>query len=493
MRVDWADPRQRLWLLGASLALGVAVLLLGRSWLGERLLPDPRMTSRIEQANAALRAGRLSAADGSGARELFESVLAVDPDQMQAREGLLAVRTAAVLRVREALATHRLQEAQRQLELARALSAPQVELEPLQVRLVELRAASADVSGLLAKAAAPGLDEESVLSLYRRVLAIDADNAAAIEGRERLLAARLQRAHSALEAGRVREAQTLVDGVLAEDPAHLDLPPARPALGEALSALQARQAAVLARAAADERRGRWDRAAARYQRLLEEDAALAGPREGLQRLATLAAQRAQRQAADFQFTRSEASLAKAKRWSPDAPQVAVAERSLARSRQARARLRQGGGDRARIPALVADAEAAIERGDYTTPPGASAWDRLRMIAAIDPSSKELARVEREFSAATRRCFEQALDAGKLNRAQACLDARVLQDAGSVTEPARAALAERWLAYADERIGAGDWSEAERALANARRWQPANAGVKAAETRLRTARRSAPAR
>ena len=259
MRVDWADPRQRLWLLGASLALGVAVLLLGRSWLGERLLPDPRMTSRIEQANAALRAGRLSAADGSGARELFESVLAVDPDQMQAREGLLAVRTAAVLRVREALATHRLQEAQRQLELARALSAPQVELEPLQLRLVELRAASADVSGLLAKAAAPGLDEESVLSLYRRVLAIDADNAAAIEGRERLLAARLQRAHAALEAGRVREAQTLVDGVLAEDPAHLDLPPARAALGEALSALQARQAAELARAAADERRGRWDR------------------------------------------------------------------------------------------------------------------------------------------------------------------------------------------------------------------------------------------
>ena len=243
MRVDWADPRQRLWLLGASLALGVAVLLLGRSWLGERLLPDPRMTSRIEQANAALRAGRLSAADGSGARELFESVLAVDPDQMQAREGLLAVRTAAVLRVREALATHRLQEAQRQLELARALSAPQVELEPLQLRLVELRAASADVSGLLAKAAAPGLDEESVLSLYRRVLAIDADNAAAIEGRERLLAARLQRAHSALEAGRVREAQTLVDGVLAEDPAHLDLPPARAAIGEALTELQARQAA----------------------------------------------------------------------------------------------------------------------------------------------------------------------------------------------------------------------------------------------------------
>ena len=70
---------------------------------------------------------------------------------------------------------------------------------------------------------------------------------------------------------------------------------------------------------------------------------------------------------------------------------------------------------------------------------------------------------------------------------------MLQDAASATQPARAALCERWLAYADERIGAADWGEAERALANAKRWQPAHAGLKAAETRLRTARRSAPER
>lgn len=491
MPAGWDDPQRRLWLFGAGLALVVAVLLLGRSWLGERLLPDPRMTSRIEQATAALRAGRLSAADGSGARELFESVLAVDPDQMQAREGLLAVRAAAVARARDALAAHRLQEAERQLALARALSAPQVELQPLQVRLVELREASADVAGLLAQTAAPGMDEAAVLGLFRQVLALDADNPAAIEGRELLLAGRLQRAHAALAGGRVREAQALVDGVLAEDPAHLDLPPARAALGEALSALQARQSAELARAAADERRGRWERAAGRHERLLAEDPTLVSPREGLQRLAVLAAAQAQREAADFEFKRSEASLAKAKRWSPDAPQVALAERSLARSRQARARLR--GGDRSRIPALVAETEAAITRGDYITPPGASAWDRLRMIAAIDPASKELSRVEREFNAATRRCFDQALDTGKLGRAQACLDARVLQDASAATEPARLALCERWLGYAEERIGAGDWAEAERALGNARRWQPGHAGVKAAEARLRTARRDAPAR
>ena len=85
MRAAWADPRGRWLLAAAALVVAAAVLVWGRGWLGERLLPDPRLNRRLEQGQAALQAGKLSAADGSGARELFESVLAVDPDQMQAR------------------------------------------------------------------------------------------------------------------------------------------------------------------------------------------------------------------------------------------------------------------------------------------------------------------------------------------------------------------------------------------------------------------------
>src|SRR5690242_12675135 len=78
MRAAWAERRG--WLIGIGVALAIALLLvIGRNWLSERIVPDPRMTRRIEQAEHALQAGRLSAADGSGARELFESVLAQDP------------------------------------------------------------------------------------------------------------------------------------------------------------------------------------------------------------------------------------------------------------------------------------------------------------------------------------------------------------------------------------------------------------------------------
>ena len=494
MRAAWADRRSRWLLIAAGAILVLSVLVWARAWLSDRLVPDPRMNSRLERANAALKAGKLSAADGSGARELYESVLAVDPDQMQARAGLLAVREAAIARAQQALAARRLREAEAQLALAQALSAPQVQLQPLQARLRDLREAGVDLPTLLERAGAAGTPEDEALALYAQVLSLDADHPAALDGRDRLLAARVQRAQAALAAGRIAEGRALIDGVIAADPGHLDLPPARAALGEAVARQQAREAEELARAAADERRGRLERAARRYQDLLAQDPELAGATEGLLRVATTMALRAQRQAADFEFARAQASLEKARAWSPQAPQVRIAERSLARSRQARARLAPGSArERARLPALLAEAEQAIARGDFITPPGASAWDRLRVAAAIDPRSKELARLEREFDAGARRCFDQSLAENRLGRAQACLEARMLQDAAAGTESARGALADRWLAYAQERIGAGDWREAERALGNVRRWQPAHPSLEATQARLRTARGQSPSR
>ena len=70
---------------------------------------------------------------------------------------------------------------------------------------------------------------------------------------------------------------------------------------------------------------------------------------------------------------------------------------------------------------------------------------------------------------------------------------MLQDPASVTESARTALAERWLGYAQERIGAADWAQAEAALVNVRRWQPQYPGLDAAQARLRTARGPTPTR
>ena len=491
--VEWLRGPRLGWLLGALLL--VTVLVVGRSWISERLVPDPRMTRQLEQAQAALVAGKLSATDGSGARELFESVLASDPDQMRAKQGLLAVREAAILRAQAALAAHRQAQAAESLALAAALSAPQVQLQPLQARLRDVREASSDTHGLLARATAAGVDEDEALALYRQVLAVDADNAAAIEGRDLLLSSRLVRAGKLFDAGKVSEARVILEAVIAEDPAHLDLPPLRARLGEALAQLQVRQARELDLASREENVGQHERAAARYLQFSEGDAGYEQAREGLDRLATRLARLAQRQAADFQFRRAQASLEKARLWSPGTAGIAGAEKSMQSSRQAQARLIRPASrsEREKLPALLAEAEQAIGNGDFITPPGASAWDKLRVAAAIAPNSRDVSRLDRELTAASRKCFDQALDQGQLKRAQSCLEAFVVQEASPAAEQGRRRMAERWLAYADERIGASDFVQAESALAHARHWQPAHPGLAGATARLRTARGAGPKR
>jgi tetratricopeptide (TPR) repeat protein len=355
MRVASVSLRRRsdrLWLLGALLLVLLLLLDAWRVPISERLVPDSRLNDMLERAHAAMVHGRLSRADGQGARELYESVLAIDPDRLEARRGLEQVRNAALAAGWRAAREHRLAEARRNFELARALSAPLALLQPLQARIGQLEESIADVDGLLARAAAPEVDDEQALALLDQVLALDAGNALALEGRRELFAAWLLEAEHQLDAGRVEEARATIGRVLAQDPAHVDLPPLR-------------------------------------ARLAEIDAGRPRP----------------------------------------------------------------------SPARVA--------------------------AAAHP---DLSPTQRAAQRHARECFMQAMATGKLRRADACLQAWQAPDraATGIAEASRQ-LAERWLAYADERIGASDWSEATEALASARRWQPGHPQLPAAQARLARAR------
>lgn len=490
MRGVWAELRKghrARWLFAASAVLAICIVLL-RGPISRALVPDPRMNQQLQRAQAALAAGRLSARDGSGARELFESVLASDPDQMIARDGLVRVRSVAIERAQRGLAERRLGTARRHLELAQALSAPAVQLQPLLVRLHDLETASSDVTGLLAQAASTE-DETAALAVYQQVLLLDAENSAALEGRRELLANRLARAEALLDERRVHEAQQLVDQVVRDDAAHLDLPPVQVKLGEALASVQRENEKLLRRAQAEERARRFESAGAIYLKLREsmpDDPAIT---DALDRLAQRMAERARREAADFEFKRAEASLAIARRWSPESSVVLQASEGVRRSRAAGARLsrpqRRG---QARVPGLIADAEQAIASGDLTSPPGASAWDKLRVAAGIAPESAEVGRVHRLFLEGARDCFDHAMIANQLKRASYCLEAQITAEPGAAEiAKARRGLADRCLAYADERMGASDYLAAEQALAMAGRWQPAHPQLQASQMRLRRAR------
>ena len=80
----WVAQRDwRSWWPMAAATIGVALILLlvVRQPLADWLWPDTRAQALREEAAAALAAGHLSAEDGSGARELYEAALAMDPDR----------------------------------------------------------------------------------------------------------------------------------------------------------------------------------------------------------------------------------------------------------------------------------------------------------------------------------------------------------------------------------------------------------------------------
>ena len=69
----------------------IVLLLLIRQPLSNWLWPDTRAQQLRAEAASALAEGRLTSPDGKGARELYEAAVALDPDRMDARQGLARV------------------------------------------------------------------------------------------------------------------------------------------------------------------------------------------------------------------------------------------------------------------------------------------------------------------------------------------------------------------------------------------------------------------
>src|SRR5690606_19565370 len=116
-------PRWSPWAPGAVLG-GPALPVAFRPPLADRHAPPPSAQALRAQAGLALEQGRLTAADGTGARELYEAALAMDPDRDEARAGLARVAGAALAQARAATGQGRFADAHASLRLARALSVP---------------------------------------------------------------------------------------------------------------------------------------------------------------------------------------------------------------------------------------------------------------------------------------------------------------------------------------------------------------------------------
>ncbi|MBJ6981313.1 hypothetical protein [Luteimonas sp. MC1572] len=479
--------RWQWWLIGSMLV--VVLLAVLRAPLGGLLWPETRSQALRAEAARALAEGRLSAADGTGARELFEAALAMDPDRREASQGLAQVAAAALAQARVALAEDRLDDARAGLALARELSVPKAEAEQLEEALRRREAGHAGLDSLLAAAEAARLrghldgDDSAALPLYARVLAIEPAHADALRGREDALAELLGQAREALRRGELGAAAQRIDAARRFDGGHIDLPDTLARLTEETDAVRRRADNALAR-------GRLDRALEGYNALLALDASDASAQDGVAAVASAHAAEASRLAADFAFVAAEAALARAQAIAPDAAGVAEAEARLERARQNSAqlatRLPAAERDR-RVRQLLDAAEAARARGNLLSPPGESAFDKIARARALAPQSRAVRAASARLLPAARDCYERELRGNSLGQARACLDARAAlgEDAGELAA-ARTRLAQRWLAVGNERLGAGEVERAQRALALARAIDPGVPGLDDFRQRLRAA-------
>jgi len=480
--------RRIAWLLVAIVTL-VLLVLVFRQPLADRLWPEARAQRLREAAALALANDKMTAPDGSGARELYEAALALDPDRDEARVGLQRVALAALAQARQATQAQRFDAAHRALQLARSLSVPRAEADAVAETLRKREAEVAGIDGLLAQAEAARKagrldgDDTAALPLYRRVLTLQPNRTEALEGREDALSELLQRADNLIEQKQLTDAAALVARAREYDAGHVDLPEMQAQLARAADARRAEGQRFL-------RRGRLDAAAAAYRDALAVAADDADAEAGLEQLAAAYARRAERHAADFRFADAERELRQARALAPQSPSLAQAERQVAQARQHQRQLHipANSAQRARrVRQLLAAAAAAETRGDLLAPPGESAYDHLRAARALAPNDPTVRRASARLLPAAKTCFEDELRGNRLVRAQACLDVRLqLEGDTASARDARRRLASRWIAVGDERLGAGELDVAKRAHAAAQALDPRAPGLAALAERLRAA-------
>lgn len=471
----------------------VLLVLILRGPLAGWMMPQAKVQSLLRQADAALAEGHLSAADGHGARQLYEAALAIDPDRPAARAGLAAVALSALQQADERLQADDVEGARQLLALARELSAPRQAEASVTRRLREHENTRAGVETLLewaAQARAEGRlygDSRAALPLYRRVLEQQPTRREALEGREDAIGELLQQMHEALAAGRLQRAAQLLEVARSHDPGHMDLPQAGAAFSQARSGLRAHADIAL-------RRQRLEQAEADFRLLLQLAPEDAAARRGLDAVAQAHLLRAHARIGEQRLDDAEAAIARARGIAPQLAELRAAEEALvlARRRQAQADAGRaasppaGAETMARVRRLLAEVEAAEAGGDVFAARG-SAVEALLAARRLAPDDPRVIAAGERLLAAAGQCFDRALSRNNLGRARTCLDARAaLQGESVALRQARRRLAERWVAFGEERLRAGELAAASRAAEHVAELEPATAGLEALQRRLSVA-------
>ena len=231
---DW-----RGWIAPAAIA--AAFIVLGASawhWqdrLRSALLPNTQLNDTLARAQKALADGKLLG-DG-GARDLFQSVRAQDPDNDLAREGLNQVGARLLADARTTLQKNDLATARSDLDAANEILGGGTQVEEVKAALDAAQARGTKLENLLASADAALaanrlLGADGAAALYRQILDVDAGNAVAKHGLDKVAAAQAQLVRDALGQGNIDLANQRIAQLAEAAPNYAAIPALRAELAK---------------------------------------------------------------------------------------------------------------------------------------------------------------------------------------------------------------------------------------------------------------------
>ncbi|NKZ39629.1 hypothetical protein HF690_11780 [Oleiagrimonas citrea] len=488
-----------LWPLLAVILLALGTLAWVKQDALRSLFPRTQLNSLLARADKAYAAGHLEGNQGDSARELYEAVRALEPDNEQANAGLRKVGEAELKRARDAMAKGDYADAQSALEDARELLGGGDAVHAVSQKLLQARQSQAQTDALITQAqqalAQGKLDgDQGAARLFRQALKADPDNAVARHGLDKVGDALAGQARSALDNGQLDQADDLIGEIASLMPGYGDLPSLRAHLAQAKQQSEAAIQQHLQQARDALRAGSFtgdgsDNALAQFQAVLKLDPDNAQAKAGVGQVAQALILRANASIDAEDFKQASALLDQAAKLAPHSADLAAARSRLTDQQQTASGQDQAATpltpkQQARIDGLLKRAKAALDAGDIMLPPGASAYDLYSEVLNIDGNNRAaLAGLQGLAAHATTR-FDQAMNQGDLAQADKMLKVLEQLVPGDAAQTGmRRRLASAWLDQAENSLNQGNRAAARQAVEAAARLRPDAQRLQALRSRI----------
>jgi serine/threonine protein kinase/tetratricopeptide (TPR) repeat protein len=450
------------------------------------LLPESDVVGLLKRADAAVVANRLTEGDGN-ARDLYQAVLQIDPDNSQARDGIQRIGAVLIQRADEARAGGNLDIARGFANEAEQLLQGGQAIAELKARLQEAEAAKTRLDELIPKAEAAFAagdyvgSPDSAYELYQQVMSVDAANAIAPNGIAKILDVLGTRADAELKAGDLAAAALTIQSITMISPNFAQLADLKARLsesqGDALDAL-AKDLDRAARLFADGALAppAEPNALSLYQSVLVRDPVNVPAKQGLARIGNALLAQARTKIAEKDIDAADKLVRRAEALGPSASELRTTKLELREAKERRDIANNprpiGPADQQRTAELLSRARDYARNGDLFGEPGANAIDAYNNVLRIDPNNAEARAGLAALPARAKELFDQAMGGNRLNAAYEYFDAvRELAPNDAGIGAMRDRLVRAYVDQAKRQHAGGEIDKAKRSAAKARELAP----------------------